>query len=148
MEFRLLGPLEVAEHGLTLPIGGPKQRAVLAHLLLRANAVVSIDRLIDALWSDQPPASARNTVQTYVRHLRKALGASRLLHRTPGYLIVADPTELDVTRFTDRLERARDLVANDVEAAVATYREALGLWRGRALDDLADLDSLQAEIVR
>jgi DNA-binding SARP family transcriptional activator len=72
MEFRLLGPLEVVNLERAMPIGGPKQRAVLAQLLLRANRLVSVDRLIDSVWGDTPPETARNTIQTYVRHLRKS----------------------------------------------------------------------------
>jgi WD40 repeat protein/DNA-binding SARP family transcriptional activator len=148
MEFRLLGPLEVSGDGRMLSIGGPKQRAVLAHLLLRANEVVSVDRLIDAIWGDEPPETARNTLQTYVRHLRKALGAARVQHRPPGYVLVADPAEVDVLRFVDLVDRARGLVATDPVAAVEALREALGLWRGPALDDLAGHVSLQPEIAR
>jgi DNA-binding SARP family transcriptional activator/energy-coupling factor transporter ATP-binding protein EcfA2 len=148
MEFRLLGPLEVADHGRTLSIGGPKQRAVLAHLLLLANEIVSVDHLIDGIWGDEPPETARNTVQTYVRHLRKALGAARVQHRPPGYVLVADPAEVDVLRFVDLLDGARGLVVTDPVAAVEALREALGLWRGPALADLADHASLQPEIAR
>jgi DNA-binding SARP family transcriptional activator len=131
-----------------LSIGGPKQRAVLAHLLLRANGVVSVDRLIDAIWGDEPPETARNTLQTYVRHLRKALGAARVQHRPPGYVLVADSAEVDVLRFVDLLDRARGLVTTDPVAAVEALREALGLWRGPALDDLAGDVSLRPEIAR
>jgi DNA-binding SARP family transcriptional activator len=77
MEFRLLGPLEASEAGRPIPLGGPKQRAVLAHLLLRANQTVATDRLIDA-WRDDPPAAARSTLQGYVSHLRTAVGVGRL----------------------------------------------------------------------
>ncbi len=148
MEFRLLGPLEVHGDGRALPIGGPKQRVVLAHLLLRANEVVSVDRLIDAVWSDEPPGTARNTLQTYVRHLRKSLGAARVQHRPPGYLLVADPAEVDLLQFVDLLHRAQGVVATDPVAAVEGFRAALGLWRGPALDDLAGHASLQPDIAR
>ena len=74
MEFLILGPLEVSDDGRTLALGGPKQRAVLAHLILRANRVVQADLLIDGLWGEDPPESARNTLQTYVYRLRKLLG--------------------------------------------------------------------------
>lgn len=74
MEFRILGPLEVAKDGRPLELGGPKQRAVLAHLILRANTAVPADLLIDGVWGEEPPESARNTLQTYVYRLRKLLG--------------------------------------------------------------------------
>jgi DNA-binding SARP family transcriptional activator len=133
---------------MTLSIGGPKQRTVLAHLLLRPNGVVSVDRLIDAVWGESAPRTARNTLQTYVRHLRKTLGSDRMQHRQPGYLLVTDTAEVDVQRFTALLERARLLIATDPVAAVETLRDALGLWRGPALDDLADQPSLRPEISR
>jgi WD40 repeat protein/DNA-binding SARP family transcriptional activator len=148
MEFLLLGPLEVRRDGVILPLGGPKQRAVLAHLLLRANAVVSADRLITGVWGENPPRTARNTLQTYVRHLRKTLGPARLQHRAHGYQIAADPGEVDVHRFTALVDRARGLCGLDPAAASDTLREALAQWRGPALDDLTDQPSLGPEISR
>jgi len=76
MDFRILRALEVVENGGPIALGGPKQRAVLAHLILRANSAVAIDLLIDALWGEEPPETARNTLQTYVSRLRKSLGGS------------------------------------------------------------------------
>ena len=148
MEFRLLGPLEVSVDGQTVPVGGPKQRAVLAHLLLRSNEVVSVDRLIDALWADEPPETARNTLQTYVRHLRRTLGGSRIAYRPPGYELVVDRSEVDALRFADLLERGRRLVLSDPAAGVAVLREALAEWRGPALGDLAGVMALAPEIAR
>ena len=94
LDFRVLGPLQVASNGTSLPIGGAKQRAVLALLLLHANEVVSLDRLIDELWAGTPPDSAANIVQGYVSHLRKALEPGRergrhelLVSRRPGYML-------------------------------------------------------------
>jgi len=77
MEFRVLGPLEVVGEDGPVALGGPKQRAVLAHLILRANHVVPADLLIDELWGEDPPETARNTLQTYVYRLRKLLGDGR-----------------------------------------------------------------------
>ena len=148
MEFRLLGPLEIrADHG-PLPIGGPKQRTVLAHLLLQANRVVTTERLIDAVWGEEPPATARNTLQTYVRHLRKALGGQRIQHRSAGYLLIADPKEVDALRFEALVEQARSLASADPAGAVGILQEALRLFKGPALDDLADQASLHADIAR
>src|SRR5918996_4701269 len=143
MEFRLLGPLEIrADHG-GLPLGGPKQRTVLAHLLLQANRVVSTERLIDAIWGEEPPATARNTLQTYIRHLRRAVGAERIQHRSSGYVLHADSQEIDVLQFQGLIEESQALAPADLPAAITSLREALALWRGPALDDLTEQSSLR-----
>jgi DNA-binding SARP family transcriptional activator len=105
VEFRVLGPLEVVEGGRSLPLGGVRQRALLAILLTRANQVVSTDRLIDELWGGQPPNAALNTIQYYVSQLRKQLGADRIETRSPGYMIRLEPDELDLERFERLVER-------------------------------------------
>ena len=91
MEFRLLGPLEVCEHGRSLALGGRKQRSLLAVLLLHANEVVATERLIDELWGESPPATAVKSVQVYVSRLRKQLGDGRLVTRSPGYVAAGRP---------------------------------------------------------
>ena len=97
MEFRLLGPLEVlGDDGAPIPLGGKRPRALLTLLLLNANDVVSTDRLVDGIWGDQPPASAQSALQVHVHALRKALGADRIVTQAPGYLVRAEPEELDV----------------------------------------------------
>lgn len=134
-EFRILGPVEVvAEDGEPLPLGGQKQRAVLAALLLRANELVSTDFLVDAVWGEQPPRTATPSLQNAISGLRKVLGADALLTRGRGYVLAVDPETLDLARF-ERLVRA----ARDAEPAErsAILREALALWRGDALADLA-----------
>lgn len=146
MEFRLLGPIAVSADGRSLPLGGPKQRAVLALLALHAGEVVSVERLIDTVWAGEPPGTARNTLQTYVRHLRRVLGGDRIQHRPPGYVLVVDEDEVDVARFTALLGRGRALMATDRQAGVQTLREALALWSGPALEDLSGLTALQPEI--
>ena len=143
MDFRLLGTLEVDAGDGALPLGGTKQRAVLAHLVLRPGAVVSSERIIDAVWDEEPPAAARNVVQTYVSRLRKVLGADRLTQRAGGYVLHAAEEEIDARRFAVLVERAR---AADPEEASGLYREAEVLWRGPALADLQDQPALQAEI--
>src|SRR5262252_5528560 len=127
MEFRILGPLEAVDGDRSLALGGGRQRALLALLLTRANEVVSTDRLIDELWGARPPKQALNTIQYYVSQLRKTLGADRIVTRPPGYAIRVDTEELDLARF----ER---LAAEDDSESL---REALSLWRGPALADLA-----------
>src|SRR5207253_9589665 len=106
LDFRVLGPLQIAANGALLPLGGAKQRAVLALLLLQANEVVSSDRLIDELWGDSPPESAANMLQGYVSHLRKTLEPGRgrgehelLVSRAPGYILQIRSEQLDAERF-------------------------------------------------
>jgi len=145
MEFRLLGPLEVVEHDRSLALGGRKQRSLLAILLLHANDVVSTERLIDELWGESPPATVAKSIQVYVSRLRKQLGGSRLVTRTPGYVLHADPSELDVARFERLVVEARSA---DPRTAAERLREALALWRGPPLADLAYERFAQAEIAR
>ena len=146
MEFRILGPLEVVEGGRSLALGGPRQRALLAVLLTRANEVVSGDRLIDELWGARPPRSASNALQYHVSQLRKALGATEaIVTRDPGYLIRVAPHELDLLRFEQLVDEARQAPADH---ASRLLHDALGLWRGPALAGLANDPSLQAEILR
>ena len=136
MEFRILGPLEVANGDGLLPLAGAKQRALLAILLLSANETVSSDRLIDELWGGQSPESARAALQVRVSQLRKALGAAgaAILTRPPGYVLRLEREQLDLYRF-ERLVGEAD--ATEPAAAAAKLREALALWRGPPLADLA-----------
>ena len=144
VEFRLLGPLEVVEHDQPLALGGGKQRSLFALLLLHANNVVSKERLVDELWGETPPATVNKSVQVYVSRLRKQLGDGRLVTRAPGYLLRVAPSELDLDRF----ERLVAAAAADPATAADTLREALGLWRGPPLGDLAYEPFLQSEIAR
>jgi DNA-binding SARP family transcriptional activator len=134
-EFRILGPLEVVVDERPLELGGLKQRALLAMVLLEANKVVSSARLIDALWEEAAPETARKALQVYVSHLRKLLGRDRLETRPSGYLLRVGEDELDLDRFQG-LRAEGKLV------------EALSLWRGPPLAELADLRFAQAEIAR
>jgi DNA-binding SARP family transcriptional activator len=145
MEFRLLGPLEVAEHDRLLVLGGIKPRSLLALLLLHANEVVSADRLIDELWGDEPPATVAKSVQVHVSRLRKELGEGRLVTRAPGYVLHVDPSELDLARFERLIGEARNA---DPEAARRSCARPLELWRGPALADLAYEAFAQTEIAR
>ena len=148
MQFRVLGPLEVDAGDGPLPLGGPKQRAVLASLLIRANQVVSADTLIDEVWGDEPPERARHTLQTYVSNLRRTLGDDRVQGRTPGYMLVLDPLDLDAARFDALMRDAKKALPADPIVAIATLDDALELWRGPALADLADRSSLVSEAAR
>ena len=148
LEFRLLGPLEVTDGGRPVTLGGPRQRLVLAHLLLSANRIVTMEELIERVWDEEPPHAARNTIQSYVSHLRAVLGAERIEGRTPGYVVHAEPEELDLLRFEQLLRRSRRQLPTEPREAVTTIEEALELWRGSPLSDLADSPSLTGEIAR
>jgi DNA-binding SARP family transcriptional activator len=138
MDFRILGPLEVWEHGRAAPLGGPKQRALLATLLLDANHVVPADRLVEELWGDDPPATAENLLQGYVSQLRRRLRPLQaLVTRPPGYLLQVEQGRLDVHRFEQLMEEARlAMEEGAAERAADALGEALGLWRGPALGDV------------
>jgi DNA-binding SARP family transcriptional activator len=145
MEFGLLGPLEALKDGQPIGLGGGKQRTLLAVLLLHANQAVSSDRLIDELWGESPPATAAKIVQVYVSRLRKELGDARLVTRAPGYLLRAQPHELDLGRFERLVAEARRA---DALTAAEKLREALALWRGPPLADLAYEPFARPELVR
>jgi DNA-binding SARP family transcriptional activator len=145
VDFRVLGPLEVAGDEGSLVLGGIKQRSLLALLLLNANRVVSSDRLIDSLWGASPPLTAGKTIQVYVSRLRKALPDDRLVTRAPGYVLYVEPDELDLSHFEQLVAEAQQA---SPEGAAQKLREALALWRGPALADLAYEQFAQAEIAR
>src|SRR3954467_10812161 len=147
VDFRVLGPVEVVEHGRSLALGGAKQRALLAILLLHANEVVSSERLIDELWGESPPATVTKSIHVYVSRLRKELGEERLVTRSPGYVLRVEPGDLDLQRFEALLAEARD---GDADAATTArpLREAPDLRRGPPLADLAYEAFAQPEIAR
>jgi YVTN family beta-propeller protein len=149
VEFRILGPLEVEDDGRVLPLGGAKQRALLALLLLHANEVVSRDRLIDDIWGERAPETAATALQGYVSGLRKALGVERILTRAPGYLLQVDSNEVDLARFEQMARAGRDALASgDAERASAMLAEALALWHGLPLADLDATAFAYAERLR
>src|SRR4029453_12292313 len=122
--------------------------ALLAHLILRANRHVAADLLIDGLWGEEPPESARNTLQTYVYRLRKVLGDGRLEGRDGGYVLAAAPREIDAARFEALVKQGKAQVASDPSAAAATLSDALSLWRADALADVTEEPSLRGEAAR
>ena len=149
IEFRVLGSFEVVEADRPLGLGSPRQRALLAVLLVRRGEPVSSDRLIDELWGERAPASAIKIVQGYVSNLRKVLGAGLLVTRGRGYSLQLDAGQLDADRFEALVAEARDaLRKGDARAAVVRLREALGLWRGPPLADFVYESFAQAEIAR
>jgi DNA-binding SARP family transcriptional activator len=140
MEYRILGPLEVAHEGEPVPLGRPKERLVLAVLLLHANEFVSRERLIDELWGPAPPPTAKKAVNVYISQLRKALarnGHDPITTADGGYRLGVDDDELDVSRLRLLLAAAREREsAGELDAAAELLREGLGLWRGPTLSGL------------
>lgn len=149
IEFRILGPLEAEGEGRLVPLGGSKQRAVLAILLLARGEAVSVDRLVDELWGEQPPDTATKTVQVYVSRLRKELGQDVVITRGGGYVLDIEPGQLDAERFERlTLEGREALERGEVRRASELLRQALDLWRGPPLGDLAYEPFAQTHIAR
>lgn len=149
MRYRLLGPLQVVreESEARVDVGPPKQRAVLAVLLLARGRVVSVDRLTDAVWGDDAPGSATASLQAYVSNLRRALRdgaatgrlASPIVRQSPGYYLAAEPDDVDLTVFTSTVGRAAAAAeSHDWTAALEQADVATSLWRGPFLEDLRD----------
>jgi DNA-binding SARP family transcriptional activator len=149
VEFRILGPLQVLREGRPVALEAPKQRTLLAVLLLHANEVVSTERLVDELWGDRPPPTAVKTLQVHVSQLRKALGGNTIVTSGRGYVARVAAAEIDAARFRDLVAEARHLRGsrNHAEAAQA-YRDALALWRGDALADVTLRADAQNELVQ
>jgi DNA-binding SARP family transcriptional activator len=157
VQFRILGSFEVTEGDRVLELGGLKQRSVLAILLLAANRVVPLDRLIDQLWGEEPPPQATGSLQAYISNLRRALEPQRapreparvLRSRPPGYVLAVDPGEYDAARFEQLAAEGHALVGHGrPRAALELLSEALGLWRGPALAEFAAEPFAGAETVR
>ena len=157
LEFGVLGPLEVRRRGRLVPLGAAKQRALLSILLLNANKVVPAARLIDLLWAEKRPESAKTALQVYVSQLRKLLEPRRspgapyavLQSQPPGYLVRLEPHQLDLSRFAESLEAGRHaMAAGDTLGAAGHLRQALALWRGAPLADFALEPFAQTEIAR
>jgi DNA-binding SARP family transcriptional activator len=157
LTVHLLGPIDVRLDGESLDLGGPQQRSVVAHLALEAGHVVSVERLIDRLWGDEPPRTPLGTLQSYVSRLRRAVEPRRasgaapevLVSEAPGYVLRVDPAQVDVHRFRSLLDDARDAgERGDHLAALAALDEALGLWRGPALAGVGNDDLVRPIVVR
>jgi YVTN family beta-propeller protein len=153
IDYRILGPLEVSADGRVIEVGGPKLRALLAILLLRANESVPRDVLVHELWGGQPPAGAQGSLDVYVSRLRRALGAAAngpvVVTRPGAYCLRLADGQLDVRRFERLVARGRSaLAANTPDQAGASLRAALQLWRGNALSDLSCEPFAQVEIGR
>ncbi len=154
MDVRILGQLEVESAGRRLDLGGHKQRAVLAVLVLEANRPVPVDRLADLLWDGRPPAQGVGTVRAYVSNLRRLLEPDRapgrparvLTSEAGGYVLNLAPAQLDASRFERLVESGR--ASGDAAAAAELFGRALALWRGPALADFADEPFAWAERAR
>src|SRR5947209_7312866 len=146
MRLQMLGPLSAEADGVVVPLGGRKQRAVLALLALNGNRVVSLDRLVDEVWQDEPPARATLALQSYVSRLRRLLaglgeGAGvTIVTRRPGWMLEIPVDDVDVLRFTALLAEGHTLVesGHGPEGAVR-LRAGLDLWKGEPLSDLGEM---------
>ncbi len=151
-QFRVLGPLDVAHDGVPVRLGGERQRALLALMVTHANALVTTERLIEHLFGGDPSQSAANAVHVAVSRLRRALRCgdeSLLLTRPGGYVLSVDPDQLDAARFERLLDQGRQAIAaGDPAAGAVRLREALALWRGPALADLALMEFVAPEARR
>ncbi|MFF8992232.1 BTAD domain-containing putative transcriptional regulator [Streptomyces sp. NPDC014983] len=153
LRFSVLGPLAAEARGRALSLGPLKQRLVLAMLLCRANALVSVDLLTEAVWDGEPPRTARKNLQVYVSALRKILAEAgagdRLAHRPGGYVLRLGEGELDVLRFQALARAGREAAADgDAERAARLLRDARMLWAGVPLPELASSEPLRAEAER
>ncbi|MGH3776717.1 MAG: BTAD domain-containing putative transcriptional regulator [Pseudonocardiaceae bacterium] len=156
MEFAILGPLEVLERHRRIEVSRAKERLLLAVLVVHANEMVSVDRLIEALWGTEPPATAANTLQTYISHLRRALEPGRaarakggvLRTRSHGYSLVVTPEAVDAVRFEQLAREGRDTLSADPQRAAEKLSRALALWRGEPLAEFRFELFAQSEITR
>ena len=147
LELRILGPVEAVSAGREIALGGPKQRAVLALLLLDVGRVVPAGRLVEEVWRGSAPPGAAKTLRSYVSRLRAALGPDvSVVARGGGYAITVEANQLDAARFERLIAAGHDALGQGEAAAASNrFREALGLWRGRALADVMDVELLALE---
>jgi DNA-binding SARP family transcriptional activator len=139
IDFRLLGPVEAEADGRTLPLGGPRQRTLLALLLVERGRPVPAERLAEELWQGRPPAGAATTLYSYVSRLRGAVGRDAVVAHAGGYALELDPDRLDAHRFERLLEQGREALARGAAGLAEERLEAaLALWRGPAFADVAD----------
>ncbi|MGI9030596.1 MAG: BTAD domain-containing putative transcriptional regulator [Ilumatobacteraceae bacterium] len=147
LDIRLLGPITAERDGEAVSLGGPRQRAVLARLALVLGHVVTVDRLVDDVWAGDPPATAVNTLQSYVSLLRRALGDAQALRREgPGYVLAVARDVLDAARFEDGFTAARTF--GPTPEALELLDGALGEWRGPVIADVADEEWARSAAVR
>ena len=150
LEFRVLGPVQAVRDGRELALGGPRRRAVLALLLVAGGRVVPAERLAEELWGESPPPGAAGTLRSHLSRLRTLMAPdAALVARGGGYALAAGPDQLDAARFERLAGAGREALEHgEAAAAAGRFREALGLWRGRALADVADVEPLAREGAR
>ena len=144
--FGVLGPLEMTVNGAPVPLGTPKQRAVLAVLVMNRSRPVGIDSLITAAWEQWPPPEARASLHSYISNLRKLLGDSRamLVNAPPGYRLAASDTDSDLGRFIlEKNAGVQHAAAGHFEEASHHLTTALSEWRGAVLEDLRDFEFVE-----
>lgn len=147
MRVRLLGPVDVVVGGAVRPVSGLRRKAILATLSLHAGDIVSTDRLADIVWGDDPPSTPVNTLQSHVSHLRTVLGSkAAILAKPPGYVLDVGVDGTDA-RLAERLLRQATRLADPVQR-VRELREALALWRGSPLADVAGIAWLEDQAER
>jgi predicted ATPase/DNA-binding SARP family transcriptional activator len=149
-EVRLLGPVQVIRAGREIGLGGPRPRALLALLVLEAGRVVPAGRLVEEVWRGSPPPGAAKTLRSYVSRLRGLLDPdATLAARGGGYVLTLEPEMVDAVRFEQLAGAGQALLsAGEAAAAAARFRQALGLWRGRALADVCEVEVLAREAAR
>jgi predicted ATPase/DNA-binding SARP family transcriptional activator len=150
LEFRLLGPVEAVQDGKPVPLGGPRQRMLLALLLLEPGRPVPADRLAEELWQGRPPPGAETTLRSYVSRLRKVLGGNAAITRgDSSYILDVPPDQIDRQRFEQLTGEGREALARGaVRRAAERLRAALELWNGRPFGELADEGALRLEADR
>jgi DNA-binding SARP family transcriptional activator len=157
LTVHVLGPVEVHRDGRPIDLGGPQPRTIIAHLALEAGRVVSVEKLIDRLWGDDPPGTPLGTLQSYISRLRRAVEPARatgaapqvLVSEAPGYVLNVPPEQIDVHRFGALAAEGRGLAAaGNAGGALAKFDQALALWRGPALVGLGADDQARSAVVR
>jgi predicted ATPase/DNA-binding SARP family transcriptional activator len=151
LDIQILGPLRVLCDGVEVGLGGTRRKALLALLILQRDEVVAADRIAEAIWDGHPPGGAMGTVQSHVSHLRRALGAAAraIVTQPPGYVLRIAADGIDAGRFEALAAEGRALaMAEDHSSALARYDDALALWRGRPLVDLAGVEFVEREASR
>ena len=150
VEFGILGPVQAVRDGQVLGLGGPRRRALLGLLLVAGGRVVPAERLAEDLWMGCPPPGAAGTLRAHVSRLRTLLSPDAVLvAQGGGYALAVEPGQLDATRFEQLAGAGRDaLEGGEPAVAASRFREALGLWRGRALADVAEVEPLAREAAR
>ena len=150
MEVRVFGGLSaIADDGRQLPLGGQRQRVVLALLVANAGHALTRDQLVDGVWEADVPATAPNVLQVYVSQLRKALGRGVIATEGQAYRLVPGSTRIDVDEFASLISLGRqELDGGDPALASEHLAAALGLWRGSPYEDVADIEALGLEISR